>query len=116
VILREGPPGAPGWEGRNGRLLEFFPDALKRINAELATRTRTALAQSITAAAEAAAQRQEPLPVGSTAQLRELTGAAARTFGWDTDREPSTVHNTLVITQEQLEQIRALRAEEGENE
>jgi hypothetical protein len=91
-------------------------DALKKISQELATRTRTALARAATAAAEAAAAREQPLPVQSTAQLRELTAAASRVFGWESDRGPSTVHNTLVITQEQLAQIRALRAKTIEEE
>jgi hypothetical protein len=77
---------------------------------ELATRTRTALAQAATASAEAAAAREQPLPVQSTAQLRELAAAASRVFGWGgSAKTPGDTYNTLVITQEQLAQIRALR-------
>jgi hypothetical protein len=84
-------------------------DALNKIHQEAATRTRTALAQVTAAAAEEAASSGIPLPVRSTAQLRELAAAASRVFGWDENKAPGTVHNTLVITSEQLKQIRALR-------
>jgi len=87
---------------------ETAPDALKKISEELATRTRTALAQAATAAAEAAAAREQPLPVQSTAQLRELAAAASRVFGWD-NTAPQVTHNQLVITVEQLKQIGMLR-------
>lgn len=82
-------------------------DALQNVQQELATRTKTALAQATATAAEQAAG-QPPLPVLSTSHLRELTSAASRVFGWD-NAAPQVTHNQLVITQEQLERIRALR-------
>ena len=48
----------------------------------------------------------------STAHLRELTAAASRVFGWD-NATPQVTHNQLVITADQLRQIRMLR-EPGE--
>jgi hypothetical protein len=87
---------------------ETAPEALKQMTEELATRTKTALAQAATAAAEAAAAREQPLPVQSTAQLRELTAAASRVFGWDS-AAPQVTHNQLIITADQLRQIRMLR-------
>lgn len=44
----------------------------------------------------------------STAQLRELAAAAGRVFGWD-NNAPQVTHNQLVITADQLKQIRMLR-------
>jgi Putative ATPase subunit of terminase (gpP-like) len=84
-------------------------DVLLQTHKELGERTKTGLAQATARAAEGAARSAEPLQVSNTAHLRDLAQSAARIFGWDSDRAPSTVHNTLVITQEQLEQIRQLR-------
>jgi hypothetical protein len=83
-------------------------EALIKARQELGDRTRTALARATAAAAEQAAS-QPPPPVLSTSHLRELAAAASRVFAWDSDRGPSTVHNTLVITQEQLKSIGMLR-------
>jgi hypothetical protein len=47
--------------------------------------------------------------VSNPSQLRDLAGAAAKLLGWDTDKKPGVQHNTLVITREQLQEIRALR-------
>jgi hypothetical protein len=88
----------------------FIPDALKKINEELATRTRTALAQSVTAAAEAAAAREEPLPVQSTAQLRELAAAASRVFEQGIPKEMEET------PEEAEERIRRLSTPEGQEE
>jgi Spy/CpxP family protein refolding chaperone len=57
---------------------------------------------------EAAADSAEPLPVRSTAQLRDLAASAARVFGWD--KGGTTVHadKALVVTTEQLQQMREL--------
>jgi hypothetical protein len=41
-------------------------------------------------------------------KLTDLASAATRVFGWDSDK-PAVQFNQLVVTQEQLEQIRALR-------
>jgi hypothetical protein len=52
-----------------------------------------------------------PPPVLSASHLRELAAAATRVFGWDAEGKAGSgdTYNTLVITQEQLAQIRALR-------
>jgi hypothetical protein len=66
--------------------------------------------QATTRAAEAVAKSEEPLPVSNTAHLRDLAASAARIFGWNSDNKPpGDTYNTLVVTREQLEQIRALR-------
>jgi len=44
-----------------------------------------------------------------TAQLRDLAASAARIFGWDTEKKPGVQVNQLVITREQLQEIRALQ-------
>ena len=68
-------------------------------------------------AAEAAATAPEPLQVSNTAHLRDLAASAARIFGWDTDKKPGVQLNQLIITREQLQEIRALQeqadAQEG---
>jgi hypothetical protein len=86
--------------------------ALKNLHLEYSDKTRTALAQATAAAAVQAASKPPP-PVLSTSHLRELAAAASRVFGWDSDRGPSTVHNTLVITPEQLKSIGMLREAAG---
>jgi hypothetical protein len=49
--------------------------------------------------------------VRNPAQLRDLAASAARIFGWDKPLSgPAVQFNQLCITQEQLEQIRQLRA------
>jgi hypothetical protein len=97
--------------------------ALKDAHNELATQTRTSLAKATAAAATKAAGAT--IPVCSTSHLRELAQAAARVFGWDSNK-PAMQFNQCVISQEQLAQIREARramleAEspslaEGENE
>jgi hypothetical protein len=74
------------------------------------SRTKTALAQATTRAAEAAAKAEKPIDVSSTSHLRDLAQSAARIFGWDkTDKPQGNTYQTLVVTAEQLEQIRQLR-------
>jgi malonate transporter and related proteins len=49
--------------------------------------------------------------VSNTSQLRDLAQSAARIFGWDNNDKPGVqLNQQLVISQEQLEQIRQLRA------
>jgi hypothetical protein len=60
-------------------------------------------------AAEAVANAAEPLPVSNTVHLRDLAQSAARIFGWNTDGPQVQLNQQVVITQEQLEQIRQLR-------
>jgi hypothetical protein len=87
-------------------------EALQKARQELDGRTRTALARATAAAAEKAAS-QPPPPVLSTSHLRELAAAASRVFDWDGGKGGLHVHadQALVITQEQLAQIRALRSD-----
>ena len=85
-------------------------DVLAQTHKELGERTRTGLAQATARAAEAAAKAEKPLEVGNTAQLRDLAASAARIFGWDNDKGGGFILNQVVVSQEQLEQIRALRA------
>ena len=84
-------------------------DVLLATHKELDSRTRTALAKTTAREAEAAATAPEPLQVSNTAQLRDLAASAARIFGWGSDKPAGNTYNTLVVTTEQLQQIRALR-------
>jgi hypothetical protein len=61
-----------------------------------------------TAKAAADAAQKPPLEVSNTSHLRDLAGAAAKLFGWDT-KQPQTQINQLCITREQLREIRMLR-------
>jgi hypothetical protein len=79
-----------------------------RTHKELETKTKTGLMQTAAKAAEHAAEKP-PLDVSNTSQLRDLAQSAARIFGWNTDG-PQVQFSQLCITQEQLEQIRQLRA------
>jgi hypothetical protein len=70
-----------------------------------------ALAQATARAAEGAAKAAEPLPVSNTAHLRDLAASAACIFGWDKNDKPGVqLNQQFCISQEQLEQIRQLRA------
>ena len=84
-------------------------DVLLATHKELEERTKTGLAQATARAAESAAKAEEPLQVSNTAQLRDLAQSAARIFGWNTDGPQVHLNQQVVITQEQLEQIRQLR-------
>jgi hypothetical protein len=84
-------------------------DVLLATHKELEGRTKSGLARATARAAEAAAQAAEPLPVSNTAHLRDLAQSAARIFDWNTDGPQVQLNQQIVITQEQLEQIRQLR-------
>jgi HPt (histidine-containing phosphotransfer) domain-containing protein len=81
--------------------------ALEESHKELATETRSSLAQAAAKAAKRAAHTE--IPVCSTAHLKDLAAAAARVFGWDQQQRSGDTYNTLVVTQEQLAMIRSLR-------
>jgi hypothetical protein len=83
-------------------------DVLLQTHKELGERTKSGLAQATVRAAEAAAKAAEPLKVSNTAQLRDLAASAARVFGWDKGPQTAVQVNEFRITQEQLEQMRAL--------
>ena len=78
-------------------------------DAERKAKEQAALEAARERAPEAAATAPEPLQVSNTAQLRYLAQSAARVFGWDSDKPAGSTYNTLVVTTEQLQQIRALR-------
>jgi hypothetical protein len=68
------------------------------------------LAQATVRAAEAAAKAEKPIDVSNTSQLRDLAASAARIFGWDkTDKPGVQLNQQIVISAEQLQQIRQLR-------
>jgi hypothetical protein len=86
-------------------------DVLLATHKELETKTKTALIQT-TAKAATHAARKPPLDVSNTSQLRDLAQSAARIFGWGSDKPGVQLNQQFVISQEQLEQIRQLRATE----
>jgi len=91
--------------------LNPIADALVATHKELEERTKSGLAQATVRAAEAPAKAEKPIDVASTSHLRDLAASAARIFGWDKPLSgPAVQFNQLCITQEQLEQIRQLRA------
>src|SRR4030095_8723720 len=105
-------PKRPG--GRPGRTLSAsslhpVAEALVKTHKELETKTKTGLMQTAAKAAEHAAEKP-PLDVSNTSQLRDLAQSAARIFGWDSDKPGVQLNQQFVITPEQLEQIRRLRA------
>jgi uncharacterized protein YjcR len=83
-------------------------DILLQEHKSLETKTKTALARATAAAAERVST-QPPLEVHNPAQLRDLAQSAARVFGWNTDGPQVQLNQQVVVTQEQLEQIRQLR-------
>jgi hypothetical protein len=84
-------------------------DVLIATHKELGERTKSGLAQATVRAAEAAAKSEKPIDVTSTSHLRDLAQAAARVFGWDAGGVTVNANQALVISAEQLEQIRQLR-------
>ena len=56
------------------------------------------------------APEKPPLDVSNTLQLRDLAQSAARIFGWGEGGMTVHANQALIVTQEQLEQIRQLRA------
>jgi molybdenum-dependent DNA-binding transcriptional regulator ModE len=83
-------------------------DILLQEHKALETTTKTALMQTAAKAATDAAQKP-PLEVSNTSQFRDVATAAAHLFGWDAGKGASVTLNQLVVTTEQLQQIRALR-------
>jgi hypothetical protein len=85
-------------------------DVLLDEHKRLEGQTKTALMQTTAKAATHAAQKP-PLDVSNTSQLRDLAQSAVRIFGWDKPLSgPVVQFNQVCISQEQLEQIRQLRA------
>jgi hypothetical protein len=79
-------------------------DVLLATHKELGERSRTAILQAGTAAAEQARDRAVPLPVNDVQQFAQLTGALARVLGWGNDSRPSVNYygdvNTVVVCDE----------------
>ena len=104
-------PGGRPCRTLSASSLNPIADALVATHKEFETTTKTALMQTTAKAAEHAAQKP-PLEVSNTSQLRDLAQSAARIFGWDSDKPGVQLNQQFVISQEQLEQIRQLRATE----
>jgi len=85
-------------------------DVLLTVHKELEGRTKTGLAQATAKASEHAAEQDGATNLAQSGKLRDLASAAARIFGWDANRTSAVTLNQVVVSQEQLEQIRALRA------
>jgi hypothetical protein len=83
-------------------------DVLIASHKELEGATKTGLMQTTAKAATHAAQKP-PLDVSNTSQLRDLAQSAARIFGWGEGGTTVHANQALIVTQEQLEQIRQLR-------
>ena len=81
-------------------------DVLLATHKELEQATKSSMARATARAAAEAEQLPAVLP--RSQQLQQLAAAASRVFGWG---EGITVHanQALIVTQEQLEQIRQLR-------
>jgi hypothetical protein len=82
-------------------------DILLQEHKSLETKTKTALARATAAAAEHVST-QPPLEVHNPAQLRDLAASAARIFGWEKGGTTVHVDKALVVTTEQLQQMREL--------
>jgi hypothetical protein len=100
-----------GSDAQNAITLQSKPgDVQLATHKELEERTKSGLARATARAAEGAAKAAEPLQVSNTAHLRDLAQSAARVFGWAEGGVTVNANQALVVTQEQLEQIRQLRA------
>ena len=77
---------------------------------ELEAKTKTGLSIAAAKAAEQAAGQDGATNLNCSGKLRDLAAAAARVFGWDNDKGSAVTLNQVVVSMEQLEQIRALRA------
>jgi hypothetical protein len=101
---------------RNAITLQSKPgDVLIASHKELEGATKTGLMLTAAKAATKAAQNP-PLEVANTSQFRDLANSSSRIFGWQQKADPQTQFNQVVISQEQLDQIRALRASMTEEE
>jgi hypothetical protein len=82
-------------------------DVLLATHEELGERSRTAILQAGTAAAEQARDRTVPLPVNDVQQFAQLTGALARVLGWGTQAANVNYYgdvNTVVVCDEKRRQ------------
>jgi hypothetical protein len=90
-------------------------DVMIASHKELEGATKTGLMLTAAKAATKAAQNP-PLEVANTSQFRDLANSSSRIFGWNTKTGPQTHFNQVVISREQLAEIRALRASTTEEE
>jgi len=90
-------------------------DVLIASHKQLEGATKTGLMLTAAKAATNAAQKP-PLDVSNTSQFRDLANSSSRIFGWNTKAGPQTHFNQVVISKEQLDQIRALRDSMTEEE
>jgi hypothetical protein len=113
-----------GWElprrlgGRPQRTVEAsslhpVADALAETHKDLEAKTKSGLATAAAKAADHAQSLDGASTFGQSNKLRDLAASAARIFGWDKGPQTNVQVNTLRITQEQLERIRALRDADG---
>jgi hypothetical protein len=101
-------PGGRPCRTLSASSLNPIADALVATHKEFETTTKTGLMQTAAKAAEHAAEKP-PLDVSNTSQLRDLAQSAARIFGWGDGGMTVHANQALIVTQEQLEQIRQLR-------
>lgn len=115
--LPKRPGGRPGraLTASSASTLHPIADALVETHKDLEAKTKTGLSRAVAKAAEHAGT-QPPLAVSNPSQLRDLVGAAAKLFGWDNAKGPTTNFNTMVISREQLQEIRALREQANAQE
>ena len=84
-------------------------DALVETHKELEAKTKSALATATAKAAGHAGTLEGEKLWENPGKLRDLGTAAAKLFGWDNAHQQGNTYNTLVLSAEQLEKIRALR-------
>lgn len=104
---RIGGPSTPLTEDK----LKAIPSvALKNHHKELEEQTRSGLGKATAKASGWIAEQQPDFITGASARLRDLAAAASRVFGWDNDKASAVTLNQIVVSPEQLEQIRSLRS------
>jgi hypothetical protein len=82
-------------------------DVLLASHKELESATRTSLSRATMRAAAEAESLPQVLP--HSGRINDVAAAASRLFGWDRNQSGNVTLNQLVVTTEQLQQIRALR-------
>jgi len=88
--------------------LHPIADVLVSTHKDLEAKTKSGLATAAAKAADHAQSLDGATTFGQSNKLRDLAASAARIFGWDTE-QPAVQLNQLVISQEMMERIRALR-------
>jgi hypothetical protein len=88
-------------------------DVLLDEHKRLEGQTKTGLSRAAAKGAETLGDMTGTDVLGNSNKMRDLTAAAARVLGWDKAPQTNVQVNTLRITAEQLEEIRAVRDVEG---